>query len=189
MIEWLYMLASLLAFGFANFFRKIILKGAEPTEAPFWESVGYIPAILFVLLTVPLTFSTEFLLLCLASGLLAAVAVTMLYWALKDGYVSTVTAIANLNTHVAAFLAFIILAEAFTPRLVLGILLAALVIILFAKSKTIKPGKWLAYSLLALLFFALKNLVDKTLSMGYDPMFAFAMVSIFSQLLLVLRYS
>lgn len=180
MIEWMYLFTAVLLFGIVNFLRKILMRGIETSEAPFWEALGFIPAMVIVFLTIPIVLSTDFLLLCIASAVFVSLAVIMLYRALQDGYVSIVTAVANLNTHLSAFLALIIFTEPFSFRLIFGILLAASVIILLTKSKTVKPGKWLGFSILSLLFFALKNLVDKTLSVGYDPLSAFAVISFIS---------
>ena len=59
MIEWLYMFASMLFFGVANFRRKNLMIGVEVTEAPFWESLGFLPVLIPVFFLVPLTLVAE----------------------------------------------------------------------------------------------------------------------------------
>lgn len=180
MIEFVYLVSAILFFGVANFRRKIIMKNVELTEAPFWESFGFLPLIILVFLTIPITLETNFLLMCAASAVLISGAVGFLYFSLNDGYVSIVTTITNLNTHMAAIVAFLVFAEPFSFRLLAGISLAAFVIILLTKSKTVKPGKWLGFSLISLVFFALKNLVDKNISTSYEPLAGIAVISLFS---------
>lgn len=179
MIGWLCLLVSVLFFGIANFRRKPFLEHAYPYEAQFWEGFGLVPAALLVLLTTPFAMGPGLLMLSAASAFFVTLAVLALYRALEDGQVSVVTAIANLNTHASAFLAFIVFSELFTPRIIAGILLAALVVVMLSKSGTARPGKWLLFSLISLAFFAVKNIVDKAISVSYNPLVGFAFVSLF----------
>ena len=87
MIAWVYLHTAVLLFGFVNFRRKVILKGAELTEAPFWESLGVLPVLAAILWMVPFESAPEFLLLCFISAGLGSAAIAFVYMALKDGYV------------------------------------------------------------------------------------------------------
>lgn len=177
MIEWIAVFGSALIFGIANFRRKPLLAKIEVNESLFWEGLGNLPLAIVILFLFPVTLDSQFLLLCLASAFLAALAVFAFFHAVRSGYVSAATAVMNLNSHIAAFLAFFVFAEVFTLRIAFGILLAALVVILLTKSKTVGPGKWLLFAVASMAFFSLKNLIDKTLSMGYNPLLATAIIS------------
>lgn len=189
MIEWLYMLMSMLFFGIGNFNRKIIIKGLSTQEAIFWESIGMLPVVAFVFLTMHVPLTADFLGVCAVSAVLAAAATALYYIAIGKGYVSVVTTVVNLNTHVGALLAFLIFAEVFSLRLLAGILLAAVVVVLLGCDKALKPGKWMLFALLSLSGFAVKGLVDKVLTTAYDPLLAVGTVMFFTILIYALPFA
>jgi drug/metabolite transporter (DMT)-like permease len=180
MIEWLYVFASMLFFGLVNFNRKLLTKGIGTWEAVFWESLGFWPLILFMFLTTPLSFPPNMVVLCLGSALLYAVGMFSFFRALREGFVSAVATVTNLNGPIGALLAFIVLSEAFSGRLLLGIVAAAGVVFLLGNSKAIKPGNWLVLSLLSAVLLASKSLVDKSLAVTYSPLFTLAVITLFS---------
>ena len=180
MIEWLALLVAVVFFGVANFRRKGFTRHASHYEAPFWESLGFLPVMALVLLFHPLRLSFDFILLSFGSAALVIFATLFFYRALKGGQVSIATTIASLSTHVSAFLAFIVFSEAFTARIIGGIILAATTVLLLTKSRTVRVGRWLLYAFLALFFFAFKNLIDKQISVSYDPLSGFVMISLLS---------
>lgn len=178
MIGWLALLVAVILFGVANFRRKAFMEHASAYEAPFWESIGFIPLALLALLYSPPPADASFFLLSFGSAAFVFFAIVLFYKALSDGFVSVVTATINLNTAASALLAFFVFSEAATPRALAGIALAAAAIVFLSGAHIREPGRWLLFSLASLFFFAIKNLFDKQLSVSYNPMAAFAVVSL-----------
>jgi drug/metabolite transporter (DMT)-like permease len=172
MLNWVYMFGAMFLFGVVNFNRKIITKGIPTREALFWEGIGMLPLSAFVFLTMQVPLTLEFVGVCVVSAVLAAAATGFFYLAIGKGYVSAVTTVVNLNTQVGAVLAFVVFAEAFSFRLLAGIVLAAVVVLIMGYDKKLKPGKWMLFALLSLGAFAFKGLVDKYLTISYAPLLA-----------------
>lgn len=128
----IYCLIALIGWGIWGYWAKVLTKNMNMTLMIFFASLA--PAILitvYTLTTAQIRFD-RFAISALLLGLISGIATISFYLALSKGPASVVLPFTGLYFVVPAILGFVFLKEPISPNHIIGIILAAVAIILLS---------------------------------------------------------
>ncbi|MEO0093874.1 MAG: EamA family transporter [candidate division WOR-3 bacterium] len=128
----IYCLIALVGWGVWGFFSKLLTKNMNMTLFIFFATLAPIIFIaIYTFATTQVRFD-RFAIYALLIGLISSIATISFYLALAKGPASVVIPFTGLYFIIPAILGFLLLREPLNPAHIIGIILAAIAIILFS---------------------------------------------------------